>query len=45
MPVQRVCRPDHTFRGFQGQIESGEVKVGDEIVTLPSNERAHIKSI
>ena len=19
MPVQRVCRPDHTFRGFQGQ--------------------------
>ena len=23
MPVQRVCRPDHTFRGFQGQIESG----------------------
>ena len=21
MPVQRVCRPDHTFRGFQGQIE------------------------
>ena len=45
MPVQRVCRPDHTFRGFQGQIESGEVKVEDEIVTLPSNERAHIKSI
>ena len=22
MPVQRVCRPDHTFRGFQGQIAS-----------------------
>ena len=22
MPVQRVCRPDHTFRGFQGQIEA-----------------------
>ncbi len=45
MPVQRVCRPDHTFRGFQGQIESGVVKVGDEIVTLPSNEHAHVKSI
>lgn len=45
MPVQRVCRPDHTFRGFQGQIESGEVKVGDDIVTLPSNEHAHVKSI
>ena len=24
MPVQRVCRPDHTFRGFQGQIRSEE---------------------
>lgn len=45
MPVQRVCRPNHQFRGFQGQIEAGEVKVGDEIVTLPSNEQAHIKSI
>lgn len=45
MPVQRVCRPDHTFRGFQGQIESGEISVGDTVVTLPSNEKAHVKSI
>jgi sulfate adenylyltransferase subunit 1 len=45
MPVQRVCRPDHTFRGFQGQIESGSVAVGDEIVTLPSREHAKVKSI
>lgn len=45
LPVQRVCRPDHTFRGFQGQIESGSISVGDEIVTLPSNEKAHIKQI
>ena len=45
MPVQRVCRPDHTFRGFQGQIESGQVSVGDEVVTLPSNEHAKVKKI
>ena len=45
MPVQRVCRPDHTFRGFQGQIESGSISVGDEIITLPSNEHAKVKSI
>lgn len=44
-PVQRVCRPDHTFRGFQGQIESGSISIGDEIVTLPSNEKAHVKQI
>jgi sulfate adenylyltransferase subunit 1 len=45
MPVQRVCRPDHTFRGFQGQIEAGSVAVGDEIITLPSNEKATVKGI
>lgn len=45
MPVQRVCRPDHTFRGFQGQIEAGSISVGDEITTLPSNEKAHVKGI
>lgn len=45
LPVQRVCRPDHTFRGFQGQIESGSISIGDEILTLPSNEKAHVKQI
>lgn len=45
MPVQRVCRPNHTFRGFQGQIEAGSIKVGDELITLPSNEKALVKSI
>ena len=45
MPVQRVCRPDHTFRGFQGQIESGSISVGDEITALPSGEKAAVKGI
>lgn len=45
MPVQRVCRPNHTFRGFQGQIESGEISVGDELTVLPSGETAVAKSI
>jgi len=45
MPVQRVCRPNHSFRGFQGQIESGSISVGDELITLPSNEKAHVKEI
>ncbi len=45
LPVQRVCRPNHEFRGFQGQIEAGSISVGDEITTLPSNEKAHVKSI
>lgn len=45
MPVQRVCRPNHTFRGFQGQISAGEISVEDEILVLPSGETAEIKTI
>ncbi|MDF2943083.1 MAG: cysN [Herbinix sp.] len=45
MPVQRVCRPNHTFRGFQGQVEAGSIAVGDEVITLPSSEKALVKSI
>jgi sulfate adenylyltransferase subunit 1 len=45
MPVQRVSRPNHTFRGFQGQIESGTVAVGDEITVLPSYEKALVKGV
>ncbi|MCH5339028.1 MAG: adenylyl-sulfate kinase, partial [Acetatifactor sp.] len=45
LPIQRVCRPDHTFRGFQGQVESGSIAVGDEITVLPSSERAHVEAL
>ena len=45
MPVQRVCRPNSSFRGFQGQIESGSVRVGDEIRSLPSGETATVTGI
>ncbi len=45
LPVQRVCRPDHSFRGFQGQIEAGRVSVGDTLTALPSGELALVKSI
>lgn len=45
MPVQRVSRPNHTFRGFQGQISSGILRVGDEITALPSKETARVKEI
>ncbi|MBR0119240.1 MAG: adenylyl-sulfate kinase [Eubacterium sp.] len=45
LPIQRVCRPDLDYRGFQGQIESGEIAVGDTIKVLPSGEEAVVKSI
>lgn len=40
MPVQRVSRPNHTFRGFQGQVEAGSIRVGDAITVYPSREQA-----
>ena len=44
-PVQRVLRPDHTFRGFAGQIASGTVRPGDPITALPSGRTAHVDRI
>jgi sulfate adenylyltransferase subunit 1 len=44
-PVQRVIRPDQTFRGYAGQIASGTVQPGDAVVALPSSRRTRIKSI
>ncbi len=45
MPVQRVCRPNQNFRGFQGNIESGHVHNGDIITVLPSGEKAGVQQI
>ena len=45
LPVQRVSRPDRTFRGFQGQIESGKISIGEKITALPNNEQAVVKRI
>lgn len=45
MAIQRVSRPNHSFRGFQGQISAGEICVGDEITVLPSHERAKVAEI
>lgn len=45
LPIQRVSRPDRTFRGFQGQIEVGEIHVGDEVLVLPNDTKAVVKSL
>lgn len=45
MPVQRVCRPSHEFRGFQGQIESGKVITGQTLYSLPGSESAKVERI
>ncbi|RFM36470.1 sulfate adenylyltransferase subunit 1 [Chitinophaga silvisoli] len=48
-PVQSVIRPRteafHDFRGFAGKVASGQFNVGDEIISLPSQQTSKIKSI
>jgi sulfate adenylyltransferase large subunit len=45
MAVQRVIRPNLDFRGFAGQIASGVVSVGDEVVVQPSGKRSRVNRI
>jgi len=45
MPVQRVIRPDHSYRGFAGQISSGTVRRGDNITVQPSGRSSRVASI
>jgi bifunctional enzyme CysN/CysC len=48
-PVQLVIRPisseHHDFRGYAGNIASGLLQVGDEVVALPSGFSSHVLSI
>ncbi len=48
-PVQYVIRPKtdefHDYRGYAGKVYGGEIKVGDEVVVLPSETRSKVKEI
>ncbi len=44
-PVQYVNRPNLDFRGFCGTIASGIVRVGDEVMALPSRKTSRVKQI
>lgn len=44
-PVQYVIRPNQNYRGYAGQIRSGGIKVGEEVIVLPSMRRSKVKSI
>ncbi|WP_377642206.1 sulfate adenylyltransferase subunit 1 [Oryzobacter terrae] len=53
MPVQLVIRPQGAarspahveYRGYAGQLASGSVRVGDEVVVLPSGRRTTVSGI
>jgi sulfate adenylyltransferase subunit 1 len=48
-PVQWVVRPrtesHHDYRGYAGQLTTGVLYPGDEVLVLPSQQKTHIASI
>jgi sulfate adenylyltransferase large subunit len=48
-PVQYVIRPmsdeHHDYRGYAGQVASGVLHPGDEVVVLPGGARSRVKTI
>ncbi len=44
-PVQRVSRPDESFRGYQGTIAGGIARLGQELTVWPGGAVAKIEQI
>ncbi|CAN5923527.1 sulfate adenylyltransferase subunit CysN [soil metagenome] len=45
LPVQLVLRPGIGYRGFAGQIASGSISTGDELLVLPSGRRTRVVGV
>ena len=44
-PVQLPLRPNSEFRGYAGEVVSGAVRTGDEIIVLPSKQKTRVSKI
>jgi bifunctional enzyme CysN/CysC len=44
-PVQYVLRPNLDYRGFAGEIASGEIKKGDTVMVLPSKKTTRVRGV
>lgn len=44
-PVQYVVRPNQNFRGYAGQVASGRIATGEEVVVFPSGLASTVESI
>jgi bifunctional enzyme CysN/CysC len=44
-PIQTVSRPNLDFRGFAGRLASGIIRVGEEVIALPSRKTSRVKTI
>lgn len=44
-PVQTVIRPNQDFRGFAGQIASGRIAPGEDVVVFPSGLESRVTGV
>lgn len=44
-PVQAVIRPHQDFRGYAGQIVSGAIAPGQEVIAIPSLQRTKVSQV
>ncbi len=44
-PVQYVIRPNQNFRGYAGQVASGRIAKGEDVIVLPTGLPSKVKSI
>ncbi len=45
LSVQWVNRPNQNFRGFSGLVAGGDIRVGDEVIVLPSGKRTRLAGV
>ncbi|GAB3187506.1 sulfate adenylyltransferase subunit 1 [Nesterenkonia suensis] len=45
LPVQTVIRPHSDFRGYAGQIVSGALEAGDEVLIQPGGHRTSVTAV
>ncbi len=45
LPIQSVNRPNLNFRGYSGTIAEGKIRKGEELISLPSNQKVKVKEI
>jgi len=45
LPVQTILRPNQDTRAYAGLIESGSVKVGEEVAVYPSGKKSRVKKM
>ncbi len=45
LPIQCVLRPGQHFRGYCGQVASGIIRRGEEVMVLPSGKLSRVKAL